>query len=633
MTTRFRRPLVVAVALSVIVGLWSGTAAIASAGEVVGGTILGGVPVEGLRTEELMRTLAPAARAVERRPLTLHVGERQWVRTPESLGITVDLLASARRALQVGRDSSLSWIFESFFDRRKELSWVPRIDEEVLSASVAQLAEAAGVEASNGDFEVVGSSVEVVPPSEGVSLREQEATERLVEAVVEPPAGDLVELPADITPPDITADEQLRVKQQAEEVLQAPIEFVHEGRSFTVAAENIAPALRVQVTERSGGASGDLVLSADPQILKDAVIEAAPFVRTDPQDARFTVSGASATLHPSVDGSTIDPEPAAAELVNLTSAHRPPLQLPAVPEPAALTTEQAAELRIATRISSFTTAFDARNAPRVGNIDLMASAIDGTILRPGETFSLNGATGERSAANGYQEAGVLVDGEVVPGIGGGVCQVATTLFNAVYSVGLEVVERTNHSLFISSYPLGKDATVNYGFQDLKFGNDTPYGMLLKAHVSDTHLTVSIYSSPLDRRVVESVSDRTNPRTPELKVVEDPTLPTGTEMVTAEGIEGFDVTVTRAVYQGEDVLHRDQFVSKYRPWKRVIKVGTGPPAPEGPAPDESDQVASEDPAGTDADGGPAAPAPEGEEEPDTQDEDPQPDENLPTNGTG
>ncbi|MEX0789198.1 MAG: VanW family protein, partial [Actinomycetota bacterium] len=169
------------------------------------------------------------------------------------------------------------------------------------------------------------------------------------------------------------------------------------------------------------------------------------------------------------------------------------------------------------------------------------------------------------------------------GIGGGVCQVATTLFNAVFTAGLDVVQRSNHSLFVSSYPTGKDAMVNFPSQDLKFSNDTQFGILLKARVSARELTVSIYSSPLGRTVTETTSPQTNPKVPEVKYIEDPTLPKGTEVVSAEGKPGFDVTVTRKVVAGGKVLHSDNFVSKYRPWKRVIKRGTGPAAPVAPAP--------------------------------------------------
>ncbi|MGH9198614.1 MAG: VanW family protein, partial [Acidimicrobiia bacterium] len=179
--------------------------------------------------------------------------------------------------------------------------------------------------------------------------------------------------------------------------------------------------------------------------------------------------------------------------------------------------------------------------------------------------------------NGYQEAQVIVNGELVPGIGGGVCQVGTTLFNAAFFAGLPIVERSNHSLHISKYPLGRDATVNYGHQDLKFRNDTPYGFLLKAFVTSKALTLSVYSTKLGRTVEYTTSERRNTKPPPTQYVDDPTLPAGQEVVQEEGSAGFDVTVTRTVREGENVLHQGTFVSKYRPWKRIVRKGTGPPA--------------------------------------------------------
>jgi vancomycin resistance protein YoaR len=162
--------------------------------------------------------------------------------------------------------------------------------------------------------------------------------------------------------------------------------------------------------------------------------------------------------------------------------------------------------------------------------------------------------------------------------------VATTLFNAVYLAGLDIVERVNHSLYISKYPMGRDATVNYGHQDLRFRNDTEFGLLLKASVSAKQMTVNIYSSPLGRTVTETVSPARNPKVPPVKYIPDPAIPTGTEKVEEQGTAGFDITVTRKVTSGGQTLHSDTCVSKYSPWKRVIKRGTGPAPPPQEQPD-------------------------------------------------
>lgn len=561
-----------------ILGGWMGASAVASAGQVAGGTVVGGVPVHGLTADELVSRLAPAARALDRRPLTLVVGDREWQRSAESLGIFMDLRASAEAALLSGRSNSFIFIMRNFGGGRQSLEWVPRVDEARFAAALAELEGLVKSEASNGDFSVSGATVNVKPPTKGYALQAESARKVLVKAALRPSDGDRVKLPVDVTDPQVTVKQLERVKLQAESILKAPIPFVHEGNVFQVAADKIAPALKVKLVEGGGAGGNDLVLEADPEVLKEKIVAASPTVNRPAKDASFGFSGDKVVVQPSQNGATIDAGSAAAALVKLAGDERKPIALSTVVQPPDLTTEAAGKLGINQRISQYTTAFDARNAPRVGNIDRMASAIDGTVLKPGEIFSLNGTTGARTVANGYQEAGILVDGELVPGIGGGVCQVATTLFNAVYTAGLDVVERSNHSLFVSSYPTGKDAMVNFGVQDLKFKNDTQFGMLLRARVSARELTVSIYSSPLGRTITESTSPQTNPKVPQVKYVDDPTLAKGVEVVTAEGKPGFDVTVTRKVTAGGKVLHSDNFVSKYRPWKRVIKRGTGPPAP-------------------------------------------------------
>ena len=137
---------------------------------------------------------------------------------------------------------------------------------------------------------------------------------------------------------------------------------------------------------------------------------------------------------------------------------------------------------------------------RIHNVQLVAHLVDSKLIAPGATFSFNGTTGERTAEKGFLEAPVIVNGELQTGLGGGVCQVSTTVFNAAYEAGLPITARTNHALYISHYPLGRDATVNYPDIDLKFVNDTGHWLLLRTWVGPSSLTVALYGTPQHRRV-------------------------------------------------------------------------------------------------------------------------------------
>ena len=399
---RRRRVAIALVTSIVVLGAWLGTSAVASAGEVLGGITVGSVPVAGLQAQQLITRLAPAARALERRQMTLYVDDREWLRTPESMGITIDLKRSASNALMAGRSNSFSWVIQSLGSQNRELPWVARVDREKLDRSLETLVAAVRVDASNGDFSLAGSVVKVTPPKEGVTLIAGSARRQVLNAAIFPANGDRVALPVRRTPPAITLEQLERVKHQAEAILQAPVDFLAEGKPYRVAAEKIAPALKVSEVENPENDSKSLVLSADPAVLKSQIIAAAPSITREPKDASFTVAGDAVILQPGVDGATIDTAKAAGAVVALANGERRPIPLPVAIQPPALTTDGASKLGISQRISAFTTTFDARNAPRVGNIDRMADSIDGKILQPGQTFSLNESTGERTVANGYQ---------------------------------------------------------------------------------------------------------------------------------------------------------------------------------------------------------------------------------------
>ncbi|HEU5447475.1 MAG TPA: peptidoglycan binding domain-containing protein, partial [Acidimicrobiia bacterium] len=328
-----------------VLGGWMGASAVASAGEVAGGTVVGGVPVSGLEASELMSRLAPAARALERRPITLVVGDRQWVRSPESMGVSVDLRASAEQAFMAGRSSSFVWMMRSLGGGQQSLGWEPRVDQDRFDKAMEQLAAQVKSEASNGDFSVAGATVTVKPPTKGYELRAGPARKMLLLAALRPTSTDSLKLPVKVTNPEIDTKQQERVKQQAENILKAPIAFVHEGKTFTVAADRIAPALKVKVIDEPGKAKGStLVLEADPEVLKEKIVAAAPEVNRPAKDATFTVAGDKVSIQPSQNGASVETGPAAAALVALGSGERRPIALTSVVQPAGLTTDAASKL-------------------------------------------------------------------------------------------------------------------------------------------------------------------------------------------------------------------------------------------------------------------------------------------------
>src|SRR5207249_10225293 len=175
-------------------------------------------------------------------------------------------------------------------------------------------------------------------------------------------------------------------------------------------------------------------------------------------------------------------------------------QIAVVSQPAERTTKDAQAMGIAHIVSSYTTYFG--GVPnRIHNVQLVAHLIDDTLVAPGKIFSFNETTGARTQDKGFEIAPVIINGELQNALGGGVCQVSTTLFNAAYESGLDITARTNHALYISHYPQGRDATVDYPGIDLRFVNDTPHWILLRTFVGSYSLDVGLYCARTHRRIV------------------------------------------------------------------------------------------------------------------------------------
>jgi vancomycin resistance protein YoaR len=223
----------------------------------------------------------------------------------------------------------------------------------------------------------------------------------------------------------------------------------------------------------------------------------------------------------------------------------------------------------------------ASSSNRVHNVHLMADFIDGTIIEPGEVFSFNDVVGPRTAERGFLEGQMIIGSLVLPSIGGGVCQTATTLFNDAFETGLPILKRTNHNLYLSHYPLGRDATVSWGGPDLVFKNDLKHAILITTSYTDQTLTFTFYGTPQGRRIVSTTGPKVNWTAPTMSYAVDPSAPHGSARVVGGGnSSGFDVTVNRTVYEHGKVLRKDSFASHYVPDGPTTVYGPGrtPPGP-------------------------------------------------------
>jgi vancomycin resistance protein YoaR len=237
------------------------------------------------------------------------------------------------------------------------------------------------------------------------------------------------------------------------------------------------------------------------------------------------------------------------------------------------TTAEAQAMDIQGLVASYQT-FYGGEPNRIHNVQLVSHLVDKHVIAPGETFSFNGATGARTEDKGFLEAPVIINGELKTGLVGGVCQVSTTVFNAAYEAGLPIVSRTNHALYISHYPQGRDATVNYPDTDLKFTNDTGHWLLLRTWVGSSSLTVALYGTPVHRRVVSDTAPLVVTGPPPVKKVPDPSLFVGQTVVEEKGSPSLKTSNERKVYDADGKLLFDTtFYSSYRGEMKIIRIGT------------------------------------------------------------
>jgi vancomycin resistance protein YoaR len=383
-----------------------------------------------------------------------------------------------------------------------------------------------------------------------------------------------VGLPVRVDAPTVTARSLAPVQQAAARVIAAPLRVVAGGTRIRIPRWRLATILQLPAEGRTS-----LAFAGPAADRYFARLEGN--LDTAPRDAGFSVlADGKVRVVPGVPGLSLDvPRSAARMLAAAKRTNGRLASLVLVPRQPARSTAAAQAMGITGTVASYETIYGGE-ANRIHNVQLVAHLVDGKLIAPGATFSFNGATGERSAAKGFLEAPVIINGEVGTGLGGGVCQVSTTVFNAAYEAGLPITARTNHALYISHYPLGRDATVNYPDVDLKFVNDTPHWLLLRTFVGPSSLTVGLYGTPVHRRIESTTAPLRFVASPPVKKTVDPTLDPGTVEVDDTGVPAQATSVERKVYSPAGKLLSDEtWSSYYRAEPKLIRVGPKKPKVE------------------------------------------------------
>ena len=352
---------------------------------------------------------------------------------------------------------------------------------------------------------------------------------------------------------------------------------IHKGvTGVSVDKENLVTAIKTAVSEEDF----DAVLESP---MLTGQVEATNIQEI--YDAIHTKK-ANATLNPkknykivkSVKGISFDVDSAKASFD--AAAEGEDVVVPLKVKKPKITTKNLKKHLFKDKLGSCTTNVSGSSA-RVSNVDLAAETLDGTILLPGETFSYNDARGERTTERGYQAAPAYSNGESVQEVGGGICQVSSTLYKATLLSDLEIVEHHNHS-YVSAYiGIGMDATVSWGGPDYQFKNNTDYPIKIVASYSGGQVTCTIYGAKLDDTYVEMTAETLQVNSCGTVYQDDPDMDAGTSTVVSSGHDGYVVQTYRNIYnkKGKKISTKKEAYCVYRKKDRVVRVGTREAAPE------------------------------------------------------
>ncbi|HET9423616.1 MAG TPA: VanW family protein [Nocardioides sp.] len=557
-----RLVLVLLLVLALLLAGGYAAAALAAGDKVPRGTTVSGVDIGGLSQTDAERRLEEDLAERAAAPIEVSVvGSDPVSLDPDEIGLSVDYAASVAAAGgEQTWDPRRLW---DYYTGGDDLDAVVDVDDDALQAALADLGTDVGTPPRNGAIKFTQSGVTTRDPEVGKAVDPATAADAVVAAYLEEDASVDLEL-SDAQPEIDEGDVRDALDSFANPAMSGPVTLIFDKSRVRLSPREYAGALAMQPH------NGELVPTVDAAELTD-LVKGATSGKGKPVDATVKLVNGKPRVVPSKPGVTFDPDDITTtflDLVAMPEGERK-LEVEATVDEADFTTRDARNLNIREKVSEFTTYFpyaEYRNT----NIGRAAELVDGTVLKPGETFSLNGVVGERTVENGFTTGFVISGGIFKEDLGGGVSQMATTTFNAMFFAGLKDIEHKPHSFYIDRYPVGREATVAWPSVDLRFQNDTKHGILIHSWVnpstpsSQGSVTVQMYSTKV-WDISSSNSERYAFVGPGTRTLDTPDCYPNT------GYSGFQIDVTRTFRKhGESAVdHTETFHTTYTPADTVI----------------------------------------------------------------
>jgi vancomycin resistance protein YoaR len=562
-------------------------------GYIYPGVQIGWVDVAGMKREDAAALLETHITYPERGRILLRDGDQIWVTTPSDVGLSFNGDTNAQIAYDIGRKGSFiqqlsnqfqSWYFGTHLT--PAMNFDERRAENYLKGLAAEI-DRPTIEAS---LEIDGTDVVVKSGQIGRTLDIYAVRPLIQDQVQTLMDGEIALLIDEDEPAILDASEQAEL---AREILSAPLVIrvpdAAEGDPgpWRFKPEDLAGMLTIERLENPDGATYQVGLETGQ--LRAFLTEIATDMEIMPADARFVFNDDTRELEiiqPAVIGQTLDIG-ATIKAINeklIAGEHRVNLDMDYT-LPAITDDMTASELGITELVHDEISYFRGSDTSRIQNIDTASSRFHGVLVAPGETFSMAEALGDISLDTGYAEAWIIYGDRTIKGVGGGVCQVSTTLFRTVFFTGFPVVERYPHAYRVYYYEqtysghdsslAGLDATVYVPLVDFKFTNDTPYWLLMETYMGNNWLQWKFYSTSDGRSVDWESSGLKNRQDPPDPVYQENTSLAKGEIKQVDwAVDGADVSISRYVYRDGELFYEDAFGTHYEPWRAVCEYGPG-----------------------------------------------------------
>jgi vancomycin resistance protein YoaR len=569
----------------VLLALVTGFVFAGSASHIAAGVKIAGVNVGGLTAEEAQARLEEAARRSESVPVVFTAGGATFPLRPSDVEARGNWAAAVDEALEKGDGPVPLRGLERVWLRAAGANVEPTIEvyDAALDYRLEQIGSDVDEPAREAALMLNGLEPEVVPGRAGLELDRDAAAAVIVDALGSFEREE-TPLPVAVDRPEVTQSEMATVAAQTRTVLSAPVKLTFNGAAITVTPREMARLLDLP----SGGQTD---LAIDERAAARRLRNVSRGVARPPRNADFAVNAnGRVRVVASRAGRKLDLAATSAALLDAASrTTNRSATLVIVQRQPETTTKEARALRVERQLASYTTLYSG-TSDRITNLQLAINLLDGARIAPGATWSFNERVGPRTEERGFRSAPVIIDGEYEEGIGGGVSQVATTVFNAAWESGIKIAERTAHALYISRYPTGRDATVNYPDVDLKLRNDTNRWIVIKAGYDESGIVVRLLGAGPERRVESIAGELKTTGPPKVERIPDATLFVGERVVVEDGEPSRSVSVERIVYVGDKVLYQENWYTGYRSEKKVVRVGTKPQ----PAPPPEEKPKDDDP---------------------------------------